>query len=339
MRIKTLVISFALALVMAMGAAAFVPATQTGFRAQASPMRVTVAQKVILPETSVSSPGFFANANLGDNGVIAWAGTDSAHHINVMTSTDGLHYGHKITLSLSTVNRPAVTQMSSEAGKVVIIAWRGVDSAHHLNVLFDVYGSQKRLTLPETSFVGPSLAIFNGDLLLAWVGNDPHHSLNVMPISLSSLTPKTKTTLWQFTAYGGPSLTTVNQQAQSVVLGWSTAASTQLNLASSTDGVHFTTALGAGLPETSYGSPDMLWYMTEGGPEYWLAWTGTDNSRHLNAQWTTSYPQWPNPAHTKTILPDLAYGPPTLGFEEGVLIAWTGTDAAHHLNVARLQGF
>ncbi|HLZ21428.1 MAG TPA: hypothetical protein VKQ30_04820 [Ktedonobacterales bacterium] len=43
----------------------------------------------------------------------------------------------------STVNRPAVVQMSKAAGSAVIVAWRGLDPNHSLNILFDVYGSRR----------------------------------------------------------------------------------------------------------------------------------------------------------------------------------------------------
>jgi hypothetical protein len=59
----------------------------------------------------------------------------------------------------------------------------------------------------------------------------------------------------------------------------------------------------------------------------------------LNVQCTTQFPQFPNPAQTKTVLPETALGAP--GFTStasGGEIAWTGTDLAHHLNVAVLSG-
>jgi hypothetical protein len=181
--------------------------------------------------------------------------------------------------------------------------------------------------------------VYHGDLLLAWTGTDTNHSLNVLPIPLSSFVPGTKITLKQFSTIAGPSLTVFDNIATStLVLTW-TMTTGRLNQATSTDGVHFATALGIGLPQTSLSSPDMLFSQTEGGPEHWLAWTGTDSVHHLSVQWTTHFPRWPNPTRTKTILPEAAVGGPELGFGAGLLIAWTGTDRAHHLNVARLQGF
>ncbi len=325
------VLSSLLALVSWMMTAAPIGQAESGRAAV-----VTESSKVILDETSITAPGFTGNAQLSIGNAIAWAGTDPVHRINVLTSADGLHYGSKITLGETTVDRPAVARMSAPAGGAVAVAWRGTDAAHRLNVLFDVYGARTKLTLNETSFTGPALAVFNGNLLLAWTGTDANHSLNVLPISPSSLSPGSKTILTQFSSNAGPTLTTIVKAAvETAILGWSTRTSV-LDLAQSADGVHFTSALVGGTSDTSGSAPDELSFQSEGGPEDWITWTGTDNLHHLNVQWTSHYPRWTG---AKTILPDLALGGPELAFNQGLLIAWTGTDAAHHLNVARLEGF
>lgn len=338
-RVRVVLVSAMTALTLLLGEVA-VASQSAVAAAPAAPASVKVMAKVILNETSVNAPGFYANANLGAKGAIAWAGTDSLHHLNVMTSSDGLHYGHKVILGELSVNRPAVTQMSVAAGGAVALAWRGTDPAHRLNVLFDVYGSRKKWIFNETSFTGPALTVYRGNLLLAWVGTDANHSLNVLPISLSNFKPGVKTTLWSFHSSAGPTLTAIldGPQIGSLVMGW-LMPSGKVNLAQTTDGVHFSTALGVGLPQYSVSSPTALHYNTEGGPEYWLAWTGTDTYHRIAVQWTTHYPQWPTPSTTKTLLPEWALGGPTIGFEEGVVMAWTGTDPTHHLNVARLEGF
>jgi hypothetical protein len=310
----------------------------------ATPATVTEAAKVILSQTSVAAPGFAANASDAIGAAIAWAGTDRLHHINVMTSNDGLHYGHKLTLSQETVDRPALGREAARGGGAVAIAWRGTDSLHRVSVLYDphgVHGPPRLLITRQTTFTTPAIAFFHANLLLAWTGTDPAHHLNVMPSGVMSptLTPGSKTILG-FTGSDGPSLAVATNNAtgaQTAVLSWATTAS-HINLAQSTDGVHFTSALGAGLAATTASSPVFVHFTSEGGPEYWIAWTGTDPTHHLNVKWTptAAYPQWTG---TKTILPELALGGPGLGFQEGLLIAWTGVDPAHHLNIARLQGF
>jgi hypothetical protein len=313
----------------------------------AAPATVFVVQKVVLNETSVDAPGLFSSSGTFEgqpfhNSVIAWAGTDAAHHLNVMTSTDGLHYGHKITLLDRSMFRPDVVQMSPAAGGAVLLAWTGTDPAHHLNVMFDVYGSRQKLILAERSFTTPALTDGCGGFCLAWTGTDANHSLIIMPILIAPLRAGSKTVLSQFSSNAGPNLShIVTTQSNTLVLCWSTRTS-HLNLADSTDGIHFTSALGGGLPQTSAAAPDFLFFPSEGQPQYWIAWTGTDPDHHLNMQWTTHYPQWPDPAHTKTVLSDRALGGPALEFfpaAGGRLVAWTGTDSAHHLNVATVDGF
>lgn len=324
-------VPFVLGVIPAASAYASAPA------APALPQAVTELSKVVLDDTSVNAPGFYGDAQSGSKTVIAWTGTDPEHRLNVMTSTDGLSYGSKVTLDDRSINRPGVVRMSDAAGGAVAIAWRGTDAAHRLNVMFDVYGSRKKLILNETSFTGPAITVWKGDLLIAWAGTDTNHSLNVMPIALSTMTPGAVTTLWQFSASAGPNLAvfTPDGGANTLVLSWA-RTTTLLDVATSTDGVHFTSGIGGSLPETSPSSPDVLHFHTEGGPEYWIGWTGTDSAHHLNVKWTSALPTW---SGNKTILPELALGGPQLAFNQGVLIAWTGTDPEHHLNVARLQGF
>ncbi len=57
----------------------------------ALPRAVTEGPKVILDDTSVNAPGFYSNSQVSSKAVIAWTGTDPDHHLNVMTSSDGLH--------------------------------------------------------------------------------------------------------------------------------------------------------------------------------------------------------------------------------------------------------
>jgi hypothetical protein len=114
----------------------------------------------------------------------------------------------------------------------------------------------------------------------------------------------------------------------------------QLNLATSTDNVHFTSALGGGLPQTSAAAPQFLQDISNSSSGC-IAWTGTDAAHHLNVQCTTQFPQFPNPAQTKTVLLETALGAPGVSpfaTSSPGEIAWTGTDPAHHLNVAQLNG-
>jgi hypothetical protein len=305
-------------------------------RAGASPAGHAVATasegtKVTLHETSIDGPGFAFAA-------IAWTGTDAAHHLNIRTGTDGLHFPTKTTLPETSPVGPALIM---QPGGPLVFAWTGTDANHSLNVEFGPPNSTK-LTLHESSFAAPAIAFgIVGDhqeLLLAWTGIDANHSLNVLPITRAGtggLTPGKKTVLAQFSSDAGPSLFGLGDVVGSpeFVLGWSVRGTQRLNLAESTDGADFTSALGAGLPQTSVTAPQFL--QPNGSTSGCIAWTGTDAAHHLNVQCTTQFPQFPDPAHTKTVLSETALGAP--GFDSNE-IAWTGTDLAHHLNVAQLQG-
>jgi hypothetical protein len=306
---------------------------------------VTETAKVTLPETSIAGPGFGGvNAGLVHQTSIAWTGTDAAHHLNVSSGTDGLTFPNKTTLSESSPNGPALAVGPEDTPPSFAVAWRGTDAHHLLNVQTGPDGT--KLTLRETSIATPALVFAapqNGGglgLLLAWTGTDANHSLNVLPLTVvgvggpTSLVPGTKTVLGQFSSNAGPSLAAVtNSDVHAVVLGWSTAATQQLNLAESTDAVHFSSALGSGLPETSATAPQLV---QSSATNTCIAWTGTDAAHHLNVQCTTQFPQFPDPADTKTVLAERALGAPGFAGTSPADIAWTGTDAAHHLNVASL---
>jgi hypothetical protein len=329
------------------------PGARSASRASAAPQAVTLTNKVTLwGETSIDGP---ALASITDNfeGVhhittIGWTGTDTEHHLNLMQSTDNpalgpLHFGNKDTLLDTSIARPAVVQFGGGIGGTAI-AWVGTNEGHSLNVVWDAFNSghgQQRLTLwDESSDDAPALAFFGNNLILAWTGTDPNHSLNVLPISFPGMVPGVKTTLWQFGSIAGPNLSVyaLGTGAQ-LVLTWTTATR-HLNLATSTDGVHFTNSLGAsGTPQLSAKAPASLFIPAEGGPNYWMGWTGTDPAHYLNLQWSATFPQWPYPASTKTVLADTAFGGPQIVRTEGLLIAWTGTDEEHTLNVALFSGF
>jgi hypothetical protein len=288
-----------------------------------------ITSKVILPETSIDGPALDSLPTGGPNeSVIAWTGDDAAHHLNVETSADGLHFGHKLVLNETSSFRPDVA--ISSAGGPVSVAWTGADANHSLNVLYDVYGSNpKKLTLhTENSFTAPALLVGPG-VFLAWTGTDANHSLNILSLSVTSsgLVPGEKTVLSQDSSTAGPHLARGSATVTDLV--W-TSGALQLRLAAATepDGLQ----PGAGLPEMSAVAPDIfaIGPFLGAGNLKWLGWTGTDRVHHLNLESTAT--QFPGP---KTILAETALGGPALSFNNGNQIAWTGTDATHHLNIAK----
>jgi hypothetical protein len=319
---------------------------------RAAPQNVSLINKVTLwGETSIDGPALSSITDTFEGvrhiTTIGWTGTDAMHHLNLMQSTDDpatgpLTFGNKDTLVETSIARPAVVQFGGGVGGTAV-AWVGTDPGHALNVEWDAYNSgtgQKKLTFwGETSNQAPALAFFGGNLILAWTGTDANHSLNVLPISFPSMTPGTKTILSQFSSPSGPDLSVFALgSGNQLVLTWTTTTQ-HLNLATSTDGVHFTNDLGpAGTLQLSASAPATAYIAAEGGPDYWMAWAGTDPAHFLNIQWTSNFPQWPNAATTKTVLDETAFAGPQTAVDDGLLIAWTGTDPGHTLNVAVWQG-
>jgi hypothetical protein len=323
--LSEIVLALLAAIAVAVASGGIAPTQVAASPARHAAGQVTIGTKVTLPETSIDGPGFSGTE-------IAWTGTDPAHHLNIRTGTDGLHFPNKTTLSATSPVGPALL---APTGHIPVLAW--TDANGFLNVQFGPPNVIKK-TLQESSFAPPALATgIIGDAgvtLLAWTGTDANHSLNVLPITQAGtggLTLLPKTVLRQFSSDAGPSLSVIG--TNEFVLGWSVRGTQQLNFATSTTGVPFTSALGAGLPQTSANAPQFL--QQGGNSSGCIAWTGTDAAHHLNVQCTTQFPQFPDPAHTKTKLPETALGAPGFTSNE---IAWTGTDVAHHLNVAQLQG-
>jgi hypothetical protein len=295
--------------------------------------------KITLPELSIDGPALYTSKpapgepGTGLNAVIAWTGTD--HRLNLLTSSDGTHYGNKLTLNETSFARPAV--VGGWAGAIAI-AWTGTDANHSLNVMFDVRSAHPtKVTLRhENSMMAPSLEQGGGGVLLAWTGTDRNHSLNVQSLTVPDLKLGPKTTMWNNGTIANPNLSR-DVATGKLLLSWVTPPSGQIAFASSSDGMSWTAATL--INEWSANEPSMMGIKGKGDtPARWLAWTGagSDSAHHVNVQYSTSFPSWPA-AGTKVTLGETAFSGPQVGYVGGdqqVLIAWTGTDAAHHLNVA-----
>jgi hypothetical protein len=290
----------------------------------------------VLPETTIDGPALSSVTGSTNRSVIAWTGTDAAHHLNVETSSDGLHFGDKRILGQTSPFRPDVTQVGQSDGGQVTVAWTGTNAARSLNVLFDVYGSSpKKLTLfNETSLAAPAVLQMGSTLFLAWTGVNAAHSLNVLTINITGtgLVPGQKTILSAFSSNTGPHLS-AGGPTNSVGLNW-TSRSLQPSFALAREDSNFSFIVR--LPEASASAPDTTFFPHQGGPGDWIGWTGTDAAHHLNLQFSTDDPPVFGPG-TKTTLGDTAFGGPALAFLGFGQIAWTGTDAAHHLNIAKFQ--
>ncbi len=305
---------------------------------------ITEQGKITLPELSGDSPALWtsnpASPRLGPASILAWTGTDANHSLNIMQSGDGVTYGAKETFAESAVGRPAVAAKGSPT--TVILAWIGEDPVHSLNLLCQGVAcgtsgnNYRKLTLADNSFASPSLTAFGNGFLLAWAGNDPNHSLNVLPFSLttSGFQLGAKTILSQFSSATQPSLV-VNSQNNQLLMSWEAAAPAQhIAFATSNNGTAWTLY---GLSEASSTAPSGFAVASTAMPAYWMAWTGTGTVHQVFVRDTQSFPVWP--ASNISALAEIALGGPVLGYEGTTgetLLAWTGVDAAHHINIATL---
>jgi hypothetical protein len=304
--------------------------------------------KVVLGDTSIDGP---AIATMGNGTVLAWTGTDASHHLNIMTSTDGLHYGNKHILPETSLWRPAVLFIVSGRALpygTIALAWTGTDPDHTLNLELISTPSftvmQKITYWGETSFTAPALASINGDInsdiYLVWSGVDRGHTLNVMHYSTVAKTSQ-KQTLWGWSSISRPSISTdQSSNSTGLILAW-TGTNNHIYFANSTDRVRWTMPGTSPLSYQSAWAPSLVAFYATDMPNHWLAWTGngTTNTRLLNMQYTQHYPSWSDAGSTAT-LQETAISSPAVakGSASGqVLIAWTGTDGSHHLNVAMIN--
>lgn len=296
-----------------------------------------------LSETSFDAPAFWSEASyqpissdFAPTTVLSWVGTDSAHHLNVSVSTDGVNYTNKITLGETSFTRPSVIVVpnATMTANVVVIAWAGTDTRHSLNVIYDVYGTPQKVTFPETSTFAPSLAYFNGQIWMSWIGTDQGHTLNTRGLGPQGLTLGAKEVLWGNSSSQTPDLVADPQNNQ-MLLTWQMSGSGRLNLLQSPDGIAWSSVLGGPSVQTSNFTPALLAINPAPSdfPAYYWAWTGTDSGSSLNLQRATVPNAWSSVSTYG--LPSL--GAPLLGYigePHQIVEAWTGTDYAHHINLA-----
>jgi hypothetical protein len=299
--------------------------------------------KVTLPETSPDGAALWTSTTGTMRAVIAWTGSDAQHHLNYMSSADGLHYTHKRMLGYTSLWRPAVVFNASGRGEPygdIILAWTSVSAPHAVNVAYiqtPEYQVVRTFTLgADTSFTAPSLTVLNDTVYLAFAGNDNHHSLNIRTIDRTGVVGP-KVTLWQYSSISRPDLS-YDWATDSFLLAW-TGGDQRLSFAEShLDVNHFVSPSNNQLVEWSAWAPSMRGLHSINMPVHWLAWTGAlnDAQHHVNIQYTESFPNWSN-VNSKTTLGETAIAGPGLGYVGAggqALVTWTGTDAAHHLNVA-----
>jgi hypothetical protein len=306
------------------------------------PSTPTEVSKVVLDEQSIDGPSLWslpgdAAPKGPDNAVslLGWTGTDPLHKLNLMLSPDGVTYGDKLTLDEESSFRPAVLVTHNGGANPILVAWTGTDPSHSLNVMYDAYHAQTKLTLAESSISAPALAWYQDQVWIAWTGTDPNHTLNVMALGPHGLAPGQKTTLYAFTSNARPTLN-ADTRDHRLLLTWSyTTALPWINVAESEDGADWETPLVAPPPQTSNVGPSIMSLNPQpsGMPIYYWAWTGTDPLHSLNVTDTFTLNNWPDPI---TTLDEQCFGGPSLGYAGHlghIIVAWTGINPGHNINI------
>lgn len=233
--------------------------------------------------------------------------------------------------------RPAVvsTQQADAAPAVSIylstayIGWTGRNAAHNLNLITYNQASQSfgpAITLTDTTLVGagPSLAIFNGNLAVAWMGTN--HQLNVAFFKPGDPTHLANKVTLNETSNYAPSIVTFNGR---LYLSWM-GTDGHLNIISSADASTFNTKVTyniAVMNSTTLQTADGVLF---------VAWE--DTSSHLVfAQYNSSNPATLNAVVTTTTTSTLPASLFTAGVAAPDLrVAWIDSNA--HINLGIYEG-
>jgi hypothetical protein len=205
---------------------------------------------------------------------LAWTGTDG--QLNVICSTDGVHFNNKVTLSDTSQVGPTLAAFNGR----LYLGWTGLDG--HLNVESSADGMtfSNKVTLGETSVVtagnqtqalSPALASFRGRLYIAWTGNN---SAPNVESSADGMTFSNKVTLNE-TSAAAPALTVEKAaghgQPTSLVLGFTGTGNQQINTLTSSDGQNFSGKMTSTQTDSTAwpSSPHRAGCSTTHGPASW----------------------------------------------------------------------
>lgn len=273
----------------------------------------TVPVKNVLVETAQGSIG---GAFMNGRTFIAWEGTDSQHHVNVMSSNHRAVWTNKVTLGDTSSAGCSLCVFNGR----LFLAWTGTGN-NQINFMSSADGVSwgNKVTLGETCVGRPMLAAVGNHLVVAWTGTDSAHHINVLN-SVDGIHWGGKVTLGD-TATDSPAVASFGGR---LFVAWSgTDNPHHVNVMSSGDlGASFQNKVTLG--ETSIAAPSLM----SNGNELFLSWSGTDSSHHLNILHSTDGVHFVQ----KVTEPELSNSGPTLALAYGApSIFWTGTDS--RLNV------
>ena len=185
--------------------------------------------------------------------------------------------------------------------------------------------------LAESSKFAPAFTSFQGKLFLAWTGNDPQGSLNIVS-SPDGVTFGKKVTLNE-SSIASPSLCASNDKLYITWTGKDTNKS--INILSSSDGVTFGNKVT--LHESSIAAPSLCFWFDR----FYLAWTGGD-SETLGFINIASSSDGTTFTDKQTLYEKILGGPALSGGGNQLVMAWMGSNPSGdpnpsgYLNLAAL---
>ncbi|GGB00609.1 hypothetical protein [Puia dinghuensis] len=275
--------------------------------------------KEILNDTAINAPGA---VEFGNRLVVAWAGTDPEHHLNIIQSPEEDVWFDKLTLNDTS---PAGATLCVFHNRLYL-AWSGSGN-QQLNVMSSANGIywEQKVVLNETSVGRPALTVYRDQLVLGWVGSDLQRHLNVL-FSGDGVNWHSKRTLGE-EGIDAPALAAFNDR---LFIAWTgTNHERNLNIMSSSDqGESWQNKVI--LPETSVAGPSLFVYSNQ----LYLSWSGTDINHSLNTILTNDGVHFTD----KVTLWDSSDYTPILStcYDGDMGVVWTGRDAFHHLNLMTL---
>ncbi len=266
---------------------------------------------------------------VAEHAYLAWAGSGN-HRVNVARSDDADHHVAHDDTALDHV------ALASD-GNTVWTVWTGTNPGHNLNVYAGTPGdpfAAKIVRGGDSSPSGPAAALFNGQLAIAYRGND-----GGLYVTLDGAAPGSPATRIGTEATSlGPAISTYGGRLYVAWIG--TDGQGTINLISSADG-HSWDSKWTLWGQSSRYTPALLG--SDPGRVY-VAWTGMDGGQSLNLGYVATADLGqanPNGAFAdKLTYPTGSAGAPGLATTTSgadLVLAWPGRDGPGRLHVAYIS--
>jgi hypothetical protein len=252
------------------------------------------------------------------------------------------HLTSKQILAETSIDGPGLAKniVGHEGDSTLVLAWTGTDPQHHLNLLTSNTGSTwiNKRTLAETSFVRPAVErvtyMAGGEVVLAWTGTDPRHTLNVLWNAYNNgNSPMKKVTFWGDMSFTAPALA---MSGDRIYVAWAgTDPKHSLNIMALSQRTLKVIAIKRYLPFSSSARPSLS---IGSADSLLLSWTNQagqlsfaigDEAFHFGAASVST--------NTSSTGPDFFYA---FSIYIGDVVtpkywwAWTGKDANHSIHIA-----